>query len=248
MYSQSMNVTKHSLKKRDELILKYAPLIKFIANRLALRLPPSIDINDIINSGVLGLIDAIEKFDEEKGVKFKTYAEFRIKGAILDNLRSMDWVPRSIRKTASMLESTYVELERKLSRPATDEEAAAALQIDLGKFHEMLSQASGISLLSLEMISNHEDARLKLLDCLSDAEGRNPLAVLKIEETRDFVSQGIGRLPEKEQMVVSLYYFEDLTMKEISKVMKLTESRVSQIHTKAILRLRGKLREKFENK
>lgn len=232
---------KDTYKEREEIILKYAPLIKYVANRLALRLPPHIDLDDIVNSGVLGLIDAIEKFDESKGVQFKTYAEFRIKGAILDNLRSMDWVPRSVRKTATMIENTYVALEKKLQRHATDEEVAAELSITIEKFHEMLSQAGGVSLLSLEMISNHDDARLKLIDCLTDSEETNPLSVLKLEEFRNFVADTIKSLPEQEHMVVSLYYYDDLTMKEISKVLKLTESRVSQVHTKAILRLRSKL-------
>ncbi len=232
-------------ESRDDLILKYAPLIKFIANRLALRLPPHIDINDIINSGVIGLIDAIDKYDENKGVLFKTYAEFRIKGAILDNLRSMDWVPRSIRKMVSKLEKTYLELEKRYNRPASDEEVAEALQLDLEKYFELLAQASGISLLSLEMISSHEDARLKLIDCLTDAEGTNPFTFLKKSEARSVVTEAIEDLPEKEKMVISLYYYDELTMKEISTVLKLTESRVSQIHTKAILRLRGKLGELF---
>jgi len=231
---------------RDEIILKYSPLIKYIANRLAIRLPQHIDIEDIINSGVLGLIDAIEKYDEEKGVRFETYAEFRIKGAILDNLREMDWVPRSIRKTASMLENTYLELEKKYKRPATDEEVATALEIDLDEFYRIMSQAKGIQLLSLEMISNYEDVRLKLLDCLTEGEGKNPLAMLKMEEMKDLIASAIDNLPEKEKIVISLYYFDDLTMREISQVLSLTESRVSQLHTKAVFRLRGKLKRGFD--
>jgi len=233
-------------EKRDQLILQYAPLIKYIAGRIALRLPPHIDVNDVINTGVLGLIDAIDKFDASKGVQFKTYAEFRIRGAILDNLREMDWVPRSVRKTVTMLERTYVALEKKYNRPANDEEVADALNIDTEKLYEIIAQASGITLLSLEMISNHEDARLKLIDCLTDAGGMNPLSILKTEEVREIVADAISTLPEKERMVVALYYFDDLTMKEISAVLKLTESRVSQLHTKAMLRLRGKLTEALD--
>lgn len=229
---------------REELILQYTPFIKYIAGRIALRLPPHIDINDIIHSGIVGLIDAIEKFDPSKGVLFKTYAEFRIRGAILDSLREMDWVPRSVRKTVSTLERTYLELEKKNNRPATDEEVAEALNIDLDKLQEMLSQASGITLLSLEMLSQHEeDMRLKLLDCLTDTGSTTPLALLKAREIHDIVADAISQLPEKERLVVSLYYYEDLTMKEISQIMQLTESRISQLHTKAILRLRGKLQD-----
>jgi len=230
-------------KKRDDLIIEYSPLIKYIANRLAIRLPPHIDINDIINSGVLGLMDAIEKFDENKGVQFKTYAEFRIKGAILDNLRSMDWVPRSVRKSVTLLESTYATLEKQLNRPATDDEVAEALQLPLEKLHDILAQASGVSLLSLEMLSSHDDAKLRLLDCLSDDESINPLSVLHKEEFKSSIARAIEDLPEKERFVISLYYYDELTMKEISEVLMLTESRISQLHTKAVLRLRGKLRE-----
>jgi len=246
LHSELKNSKKDSLKDRDEIIIEYAPLIKYIANRFALRLPPHIDINDIVNSGVLGLMDAIEKFDTQKGVQFKTYAEFRIKGAILDNLRTLDWVPRSIRKTVTLLENTYAKLEKKLNRPATDEEIADALQITVDKLQEILTQASGVSLLSLEMISNQEDARLKLMDCLIDETVNNPLAILKMEEFRDSISCKINNLPDKEKMVVCLYYYDDLTMKEISEVLNLTESRISQIHTSAILRLRGKLKENVE--
>jgi len=230
-------------KKRDDLIIEYSPLIKYIANRLAIRLPPHIDINDIINSGVLGLMDAIEKFDENKGVQFKTYAEFRIKGAILDNLRSMDWVPRSVRKSVTLLENTYATLEKQLNRPATDDEVAEALQLPLEKLHDILAQASGVSLLSLEMLSSHDDAKLRLLDCLSDDESINPLSVLHKEEFKSSIAQAIECLPEKERYVISLYYYDELTMKEISEVLMLTESRISQLHTKAVIRLRGKLRE-----
>ena len=246
MHSELKKSKKESLKERDEIIIEYAPLIKYIANRCALRLPPHVDINDVINSGVLGLMDAIEKFDTQKGVQFKTYAEFRIKGAILDNLRTMDWVPRSIRKTVTLLENTYAKLEKKYNRPATDEEIADALQITVDKLQEILNQASGVSLLSLEMISNQEDVRLRLMDCLIDEAGDNPLAILKMEEFRDSISHAINNLPDKEKMVICLYYYDDLTMKEISEVLNLTESRISQIHTSAILRLRGKLSEKLE--
>ncbi|MCX8042532.1 MAG: FliA/WhiG family RNA polymerase sigma factor [Desulfobacterota bacterium] len=228
---------------RETLILKYTPFIKYIAGRIAVRLPPHLDINDVVHAGILGLIDAIDKFDASKGVLFKTYAEFRIRGAILDSLREMDWVPRSVRKNVSILERTYSELEKKNNRPATDEEVAAALNIEIEKLQEMIAQASGITLLSLEMLTPHEDARLKLLDCLIDTNASTPLTFLKNLEIRDIVADAIAALPEKERMVVSLYYYDDLTMKEISHIMHLTESRISQLHTKAILRLRGKLQD-----
>jgi len=239
--------TKKGIVKRQELIVKYSPLIKYIANRIAMRLPSHIDTDDMINTGVLGLMDAIEKFDPERGVKFETYAEFRIKGAILDELRAMDWVPRSVRKIATWLETTGAELEKKLGRPASDEEMADAMDIEVDKLHEFLSRAGSISLLSLEMVSKYNDSRKPLLDFLSDGDTANPLEQIKDDELKNVVARCIELLPEKEKMVVSLYYYDELTMKEIGKVLKLTESRVSQIHTKAIIRLKGKLRKAFEN-
>ena len=153
-------------QKRQELIVKYTPLIKYIANRIAIRLPSHIDIEDIVNTGVLGLMDAIEKFDPTRGVKFETYAEFRIKGAILDELRALDWVPRSVRKIATWLETANAALEKKLGRPAYDEELAEAMDIEVDKLHELLSRAGGISLLSLEMVINKNDGKRPLMDFL----------------------------------------------------------------------------------
>ena len=233
-------------QKRQELIVKYTPLIKYIANRIAIRLPSHIDIEDIVNTGVLGLMDAIEKFDPTRGVKFETYAEFRIKGAILDELRALDWVPRSVRKIATWLETANAALEKKLGRPAYDEELAEAMDIEVEKLHELLSRAGGISLLSLEMVINKNDGKRPLMDFLSAKDDQNPVESMKLEEMRDIVADCIELLPEKEKLVVSLYYYDELTMKEIGSVLKLTESRVSQIHTKAVMRLRGKLRRTLE--
>ena len=233
-------------QKRQELIVKYTPLIKYIANRIAIRLPSHIDIEDIVNTGVLGLMDAIEKFDPTRGVKFETYAEFRIKGAILDELRALDWVPRSVRKIATWLETANAALEKKLGRPAYDEELAEAMDIEVDKLHELLSRAGGISLLSLEMVINKNDGKRPLMDFLSAKDDQNPVESMKLEEMRDIVADCIELLPEKEKLVVSLYYYDELTMKEIGSVLKLTESRVSQIHTKAVMRLRGKLRRTLE--
>ena len=234
--------------KREDMILKYAPLIKFIANRIAMRLPSHIDIDDMINTGVLGLMDAIEKFDPERGVKFETYAEFRIKGAMLDELRALDWVPRSVRKIATWLGNTHAELEKKLGRPANDEELAEAMNIEVDKLHEFINRSGGISLLSLEMAGKLNDSKRSLIDFLADGEDKTPLEILKLDELRDIVANHIEILPEKEKMVISLYYYDELTMKEIGKVLNLTESRVSQIHTKAIMRLKGRLRKTLDEK
>jgi RNA polymerase sigma factor for flagellar operon FliA len=233
-------------QKRQELIVKYTPLIKYIANRIAIRLPSHIDIEDIVHTGVLGLMDAIEKFDPTRGVKFETYAEFRVKGAILDELRAMDWVPRSVRKIATWLETAGAALEKKLGRPAYDEELAEAMDIEVDKLHGFLSRAGGISLLSLEMVINKSDGKRPLMDFLAAKDDNNPVESMKLVEMRDIVADCIELLPEKEKLVISLYYYDELTMKEIGSVLKLTESRVSQIHTKAVMRLRGKLRRMLE--
>lgn len=241
MTEDSAHLKPHT-KHNEEIILKYAPLIKYIACRIATRLPLHVDIQDMINSGVLGLMDAIEKFDPDKGVKFETYAEYRIKGSILDSLRAMDWVPRSVRKVATMLESTYVDLEKKLGRPATDEEIAQAMNIGVYKFHKIVNRVSSVSMVSIERDPKHDSSRHSLLDRLIPEDSRNAFDKLDSEELRQMLADSIARLPEKEKTVISLYYYSELTMKEIGKELKLTESRVSQIHTKAVLRLRGKLK------
>ncbi len=233
---------KSSERRNEDIILKYAPLIKYIASRIATRLPMHVDIQDMINSGVLGLMDAIEKYDPEKGVKFETYAEYRIKGSILDSLRAMDWVPRSVRKVATLLENTYVDLEKKLGRPATDEEAAQAMNIEVDKFHKIVNRVSSVSMVSLERDNRNDSSKHSLLERLIPDDHKNANDKLDVEELRDVLTQSIERLPEKEKMVVSLYYYNELTMKEIGTILNLTESRVSQIHTKAVIRLRGKLK------
>jgi len=228
-------------RDKEELILKFAPLIKLIVNRIAIRLPPHVDTEDLVNAGVIGLIDAIEKYDPMRGTSFKTYAEFRIRGAILDELRILDWFPRSIRQKVNRLESTFAELERQLGRAATDEEVAEALNIDLDGFYKILAQASAVSLVSLYDVGREEGEERSLLDCIASGED-DPAAALESQEVYEAIGRAIERLPEKEKIVISLYYYDELTMKEIGRVLKLTESRVSQIHTKAILRLRAKLR------
>ncbi len=232
-------------QSKEEVILKYAPLIKYIANRIASRLPMHVDIQDMINSGVLGLMDAIEKFDPEKGVKFETYAEYRVKGAILDSLRAMDWVPRSVRKVATLLENTYVDLEKKLGRPANDDEVAEAMNVDVDRLHKIVNRVSSISIVSLERDQKSSTSKHSLLDRLMGEDKKTAFDKLDAEELSQVLADNIERLPAKEKQVISLYYYNELTMKEIGKILKLTESRVSQIHTKAVIRLRGKLRKAY---
>ena len=241
LYNQTAVTESHAKEdftKRERLIMEYAPLVKYIANRIAMRIPPHIDVNDLINAGVIGLIDAIEKFDPSKEVKFKTYAEIRIKGAILDELRSMDWIPRSIRKVINKLVGAYHELEQQLGRPAKDEEIAELLGLQMEEFYKLLKHSAGAPLISLDVMVDHDDKRRDILSCLVDPKSTDAFGALGLGELKDSIAGAIEDLPEKEKQVVALYYYDELTMKEIGEVLDLTESRVSQIHTKAILRLR----------
>jgi len=230
-------------ERREELILKYSPLIKYVAGRLAMRLPPNISQDDLISSGVIGLMDAIEKFDSSKNIRFKTYAEFRIRGAMLDELRSLDWIPRSIRKLTTELEKTYGYLEKELNRPAEDKEVAEALGVSIEKFHKLLDKTKSITFLDIENIRRRmpDDNENDLFDLIADDGKIDPFALLNKTEIKEILIKAINALPEKEKIVVSLYYYEDLTMREIGEIMGYTESRISQMHTKAMLRLRAHL-------
>jgi RNA polymerase sigma factor for flagellar operon FliA len=228
---------------KEQIILEHTALIRYIVNRIAVRLPSHIDLDDLHNTGVIGLMDAIDKYDPDKNCKFKTYAEFRIKGAILDQLRSLDWVPRSIRQKSRRLEQAYSEVEQRLGRAATDGEIAQSLGIDLEEFHFLVNQVRGISMVNLDELRSGSDPDQPAYgDIFEDVKSENPFASLKSRELRQAVAECIGALPEKERLVISLYYYEDLNMKEIGNVLGITESRVCQIHTKAVQRLRSKLR------
>ncbi len=230
-------------EKREELILTYTPLIKYIASRLVSRLPPHVVIDDLISCGIIGLIDAIDKFDLSKNVQFKTYAEFRVKGAMLDELRSLDWVPRSVRSKITQLENACNEMEKKLGRPATDEEMAENLKLPMEDFHKLLDQTKSVSFMDIELLKQRSpDNQGASLTDLLNADNNDPFAALSFSQIRDLVAKAISQLPEKEKLTVSLYYFDELTMKEIGLVLGYTESRISQMHSKAVLRLRSKLR------
>ncbi len=236
---------------QEQMIVQYAPLIKYIASRLALRLPSHISLDDLISSGIIGLIDAIHKFDPSKNISFKTYAEFRVKGAILDELRSLDWIPRSVRKKSHVLEKAYAELERNLGRPAEPEEVCLALGLELDEFYQLLDETKSVSLVELEGMWKSARYSPELFDTefseiLQDDSIRDPFLALHFSELQDIMVQAIDALPDKEKLLVSLYYYEELTMKEIGEIMGYTESRISQLHTQAMLRLRAKLREYFQ--
>jgi RNA polymerase sigma factor for flagellar operon FliA len=231
-------------KAREALILEHTPLIRYVAGRIAMRLPAHVSLDDLTSAGVLGLIDAVDKFDPGKKVQFKTYAEFRIRGAILDELRAMDWVPRSVRKKSSNVEDAYNRLQNQLGRPATDEEVAEEMGVNLEDFHRILDEVKGVNLLSMDdqdgPLAHLEAEQILKAQGMDDSE--DPLGLLGLAELRQQVAQAIDGLPEKEKLVVSLYYYDELTMREIGEVLGYTESRISQMHTKAILRLRARLR------
>ena len=226
--------------QRDALIQETLPLIKHIAHRVAIRLPSNVEIRDLINAGVLGLMDAIEKFEPERNVKFKTYAEVRIRGAILDSLRDLDWAPRSLRKKSKDLERMYADLSQKLGRPATDEEVSEAMGENIEDFHELVDQLHGLTIGSFENLSDSEDSE-NYINYYPDDGSNDPYMKFESNELTRLLADAIEELPEKERLVLSLYYFEEFTMKEIGALLGVNESRVSQLHTKATLRLRGKL-------
>ncbi len=234
--------TRLNPKEREELIREYTPLIKFIAQKIAIRLPSNIELDDLISSGVIGLMDAIEKYDPTRDNKFKTYAEFRIRGAILDELRAQDWVPRSVRDKAKLLDKTVADLEAAMGRQATDDEVAAKLNMTLEEFYELVNQVRPVSVLSIDEIASFSNVDKKsLMSLLEDVKVANPFIQLNLKSVKDVITGAIEELPERQRLVLSLYYYEDLNLKEIGKVLRVTESRVSQLHAQAISRLRQKL-------
>jgi len=229
---------------RDRLILTYAPLVKFVAGRLGSGLPAHVEENDLISYGLLGLIGAIERFDPARDVKFETYAISRIKGSIIDELRSMDWVPRSVRARARQIERAIAQLEAQLHRAPTDEEIAAKLGITTEELENSLTDISRSSIAALDelwTLASGSGDQIALIDTIEDTQGPEPQAVLDQTETREALAEAIATLPEREKIVITLYYYEELTLREIGEVLGVTESRVSQLHTKAILRLRARL-------
>ncbi|MGH9114910.1 MAG: RNA polymerase sigma factor WhiG [Acidimicrobiales bacterium] len=229
---------------RDQLIVRYSPLVKFVAGRVSAGLPHSIEQADLVSYGMFGLIDAIEKFDTDRNIKFETYAITRIKGSIIDELRSIDWVPRSVRTKARSVEQAYASLEASLGRAPSDAEVAAEMQISESELQQIFGQISYTGLVALdEVISTGGAERgesLTLGDTLAD-RGEGPMAALEVEEMKQILAGAINRLGEREKIVLSLYYYESLTLAQIGQVLGVTESRVCQIHTKAVMQLRGRL-------
>ncbi len=232
---------------KDKIVVEYAPLIKYIAQKIASRLPANIELDDLISCGVIGLMDAIDKFDPTRDNKFKTYAEFRIRGSILDELRSQDWVPRSIREKAKVLDRAYQKLESELGRPATDEEMCKELNISKDEFHTMLNQSRSVSMLNIDDSATFNRNDKKAMAGMNEeSKLTNPFSAVSNKNFREKIKEGIGQLPEKQRLVLSLYYYEDLNLKEIGQVLDVTESRVSQLHTQAVSKLKAKLQNIFE--
>lgn len=224
---------------REDLIKEFAHVIRAMAHRLAFRLPAYLDAEDLISVGTIGLMDAMEKYDPTREAKFKTYAEFRIRGAMLDEIRSMDWIPRSVHERIGLLQKTHITLLSRLGRPPSDEEVAAELKMPLEELDDFLSRARGAVMISIDDLGLHEPDGHKIVKMLADTHHPDPLSSLVNEREREAIAEAIQELPEKERLVLTLYYYEELTMKEIGELLKVTESRVCQIHTKAILRLKA---------
>ncbi len=228
---------------RESVIKAFAPIIRAMAHRLAFRLPAYLDAEDLISVGIIGLMDALTKYDPTREAKFKTYAEFRIRGAMLDEIRSMDWIPRSVHERVTLLHKTHSELLNRLGRPPEEGEVAEALKMSVKELDDFMLHAQGAVIISLEELGVQDPSGHKILRMLADTTHPDPLSMVVTENVRHELGQAIEQLPEKQRLVLTLYYYEELTMKEIGAVLNVTESRVCQIHTKAILRLKSRLQQ-----
>jgi RNA polymerase sigma factor for flagellar operon FliA len=228
---------------RHELVELYSKIVKYVAGRMAVGLPHYVEFNDLLSAGLLGLIQAVDNFDDQRGIKFETYAIPRIRGSILDELRSQDWFPRSLRRKAKQLEEAYGNLESRLGRPATDEEVARELKIPVEELDDLLGEVAVATVMSLDADTSAEESEqaTSLGEYLSDPNADDVERSLAEQEMKELIARRLAELPEKEQLVLVLYYYEELTLKEIGEILDVTESRVCQIHTKAILRLKGKI-------
>jgi RNA polymerase sigma factor for flagellar operon FliA len=230
---------------RDRLILHYSPLVKYVAGRVGVGLPPNIEQSDLVSYGIFGLIDAITKFDLAREIKFETYAITRIRGAIIDELRSIDWIPRSVRAKAKSVERAYAELQTTLHRTPTEAEVAAHMEISLSDLHAIFSQVSYVNVVALDELLGGGDKGegVSLGDTLEDTRAEDPVMAFETEETKQILAEAINGLPEREKVVVTLYYYEGLTLAEIGKVLGVTESRICQMHSKAVIQMRSKMAE-----
>ena len=228
-------------RAREGLILHYSPLVKFVAGRVGSGLPRNVDQNDLVSFGTFGLIDAVDKFEPERGFKFETYAVNRIEGAILDELRALDWVPRSVRSRVREIQRTMAELEHRLQRTPTEEEVADAMGVSPDTLRTHLGEIANLGFVALdELLNASEKGSGSISDIIPDLTAVDPSGSFEKEETRYLLADSINRLPDRERLVLTLYYYEGLTLSEIGGVLNVTESRVCQIHTKAVMSLRNR--------
>jgi RNA polymerase sigma factor for flagellar operon FliA len=233
-----------NLAARDKLLAEYTPLVRYTAQRMAINLPSNVQLGDLIGTGVLGLIKAVESYDVSREVKFETYATHKVRGAILDSLREQDWIPRSIRQKAKMVKNAYAELEKEIGRTPYDSEVAEHLNLKPVEFDDLLTEVAPVTVISLnETFNDHygESSDTSLIEVLEDEDTEDPLDRLGAEETKKILTDSLLALPENERQVLALYHYEEMTLKEIGVAMSLTESRVSQIHSKAMIKLKAKL-------
>ncbi len=231
---------------RERLVLAYSPLVKYVAGKMGAGLPSYVDDADLISYGLTGLISAIERFEPSREIKFETYAMSRIKGSIIDELRSMDWVPRSVRMRAREFERANAKLEHKLHRAPTDQELADELEVTTDELQDHIQQISSSAVIALDelwSVSDSSGGQVSLLDTIEDPNAADPEKSFDAINVKEQIAEAISRLPEREKLVVALYYYENLTLREIGEVLGVTESRVSQLHTKAVLRLKSRLQE-----
>ncbi|NUM88973.1 MAG: FliA/WhiG family RNA polymerase sigma factor [Bdellovibrionales bacterium] len=232
---------------KDEIVVKYASLVKYLAQKIAIRLPANIELDDLISAGVIGLMDACDKYDCTRDNKFKTYAEFRIRGAMLDELRAQDWVPRSVREKAKQLERVYAKIEQEKGRPATDPEVCEVMKITPEEYADLLAEVRSVSLINYDDLNSLARADKKsLVGLVENGKMGNPFAEVSRTNLKSMVEKAIAELPEKQRLVLALYYYEEMNLKEIGRVLEVTESRVSQLHTQAVLRLKTKLKSNWD--
>lgn len=231
-----------SILDRESMILQYYPLVKSVAYRLVTRFPPNVEIDDLINVGCIGLIDAIDRFTPERAASFRSYAELRIRGAMIDELRSLDWVPRSVRQRMDEVGKTQQRLERELGRVPSAQEVADALEMDVEQYQALAKNQTLLSVISLDDLGGKDDSRRDVHQILKDPHGQDAEDLVSSKRLQDMLAEAIAQLKEREKIVVKLYYTDDLTLKEIGEVLGVTESRISQIHSQAVRRLNLKLK------
>lgn len=227
--------------ERSQLVESHLPKVRYIADRIAAKLPPSVERDDLYGAGVIGLIEAADRFDPARGIAFTTFAELRVRGAILDSLREIDWASRAARRRSREVQNAYTQIEEQIGRPATEEEVAARLKMSLRDLHETLAEMQGLNFADLNQ--KDSESGLDILESIQDSAD-SPLEQYQKEEQREHLSQAIDKLPERERQIIALYYLEELTLKEIGEILGITEGRVSQLRSQAITRLRGNIQSK----